>query len=703
MPFATLDEQVSYSNDRAARISRRDRDIAEDYPPAGDLDARKACERDFRLFCEWYFPTAFPLAWSEDHLKAIARMQAMVLDGGLFAMALPRGSGKTTLCVRGAIWALLYGHRRFVCLVAATEGLAEKLLEHFKVELTYNEALIRDFRQVCYPLVRLENNGRKAIGQLFDGEQTRIGWGSDRLTLPTMPDSACDGANVSGSTISVAGLTGSLRGQSSTLASGEIIRPELVLLDDPQTRESAMSPSQSATREAIIKGDVLGMAGPGKRIAALMTMTVIRKDDMADLMLDRKRNPEWNGQKSKMLYAFPKAEKLWEEYRRIRAEDLEADRGTKGATEYYRANRAAMDEGAQVAWPARYYEDELGPVQHAMNIRLFNEAAFFAEYQNDPLPILGIQSDDLTADQIAGKVNGLPRGLVPLGCNHVTAFIDVQATLLYYCVVAWEDDFTGCVIDYDAFPKQNTAYFTLRDAKIRLDSVVRNAGMEGQVRGGLKLLTDLLLAQDYLREDGDPVRIDRCLIDSAWGTTTDLVYEFCRQSSHAAKIYPSRGLGIGAGSQPMNEYKKRPGDRLGLNWRITRVTEVRGARKALYDANYWKSFVYSRFAVALGDRGCLSLWGNKPDDHRCFADHLLAEFRVRTQGRGREVDEWKQRPDRKDNHWFDCLAGCAVAAAVQGVTLPENKPVRARAETARGKSFSQQYYERWGYKDAQQY
>ena len=34
-----------------------------------------------------------------------------MLDGGLFAMAMPRGSGKTTLCGCACIWAVLYGHR----------------------------------------------------------------------------------------------------------------------------------------------------------------------------------------------------------------------------------------------------------------------------------------------------------------------------------------------------------------------------------------------------------------------------------------------------------------------------------------------------------------------------------------------------------------------------------------------------------------
>ena len=71
----------------------------------------------------------------------------------------------------------------------------------------------------------------------------------------------------------------------------------------------------------------------------------------------------------------------------------------------------------------------------------------------------------------------------------------------------------------------------------------------------------------------------------------------------------------------------------------------------------------------MGDHGCLSLFGDSPDQHRLFAEHLSAEYRVKTEGRGRTVDEWKMRPERGDNHWFDGLVGCAVAASMQGVIL----------------------------------
>jgi hypothetical protein len=57
-------------------------------------------------------------------------------------------------------------------------------------------------------------------------------------------------------------------------------------------------------------------------------------------------------------------------------------------------------------------------------------------------------------------------------------------------------------------------------------------------------------------------------------------------------------------------------------------------------------------------RGCKRrnrrpLFGRDPTEHRPFAEHLTAEYRVKTSGRGRTVDEWKLRPERSDNHWFD--------------------------------------------------
>ena len=439
--------------------------------------------------------------------------------------------------------------------------------------------------------------------------------------------------------------------------------------DDPQTDESARSPSQCAQRESILAGAVLGLGGPGRKISGIMPCTVIRPDDMADRILNRDKHPQWQGDRTKMVYAFPSNEKLWQQYGRVRADALRNERGLAEATEFYRRHRDEMDEGAVVAWPERFNPDELSAVQHAMNLRLQNEAAFFAEYQNEPLPEQTADDDLLTADQIAGKTHGLERGLIPLGCNHLTAFIDVQQKLLFYVVCAWEDDFTGYVVDYRTYPDQRRSYFTLRDATRTLAVAAKGTGLEGAIYAGLESLTGELLGRHWRRDDGAELRIDRCLIDANWGSSTDVVYQFCRQSPHAGIVLPSHGRFVGASSRPFSEYARKPGERVGLNWRITSSVGKRAVRHALFDTNYWKSFVQARLVVAQGDPGCLSLFGSNPDVHRLLADHLTAEYRVKTEGRGRTVDEWKSRPEQPDNHWLDGVVGCAVAASIQGCIL----------------------------------
>ena len=153
------------------------------------------------------------------------------------------------------------------------------------------------------------------------------------------------------------------------------------------------------------------------------------------------------------------------------------------------------------------------------------------------------------------------------------------------------------------------------------------------------------------------------------GRSPSAISRSCSHCGDGAILTPSHGRFVGASSVPFSDYKRKQGDRLGLNWRIPNVRGKRAVRHVVYDTNYWKSFIHARLAVAMGDPGCLSLFGEKPDQHRMFAEHITAEYRVKTEGRGRTVDEWKMRPERADNHWLDGLVGCAVAASIQGVVL----------------------------------
>ena len=85
----------------------------------------------------------------------------------------------------------------------------------------------------------------------------------------------------------------------------------------------------------------------------------------------------------------------------------------------------------------------------------------------------------------------------------------------------------------------------------------------------------------------------------------------------------------------------------------------------------------------MGDHGCLLLFGDGAGpgaDHRLLSEHLTAEYRQRWQGRGREVDEWKLRPPRQENHWLYCLVGCAVGASMCGCVLFRHRSESLGAE-----------------------
>lgn len=679
----TIDYSVKKA--AAAAISRElslsGRDIGE-LPAIANPVRRKQTHDEFRYFCEAYFKSSFPLAWSDDHLKVIAKVEQAVLHGGLFALAMPRGSGKTTLAECACLWALLNGHKSFVCLIGASAEHACEMLNSIKSELENNELLAADFPEVCIPIQKLEGIASRCNGQLYNGERTHIGWSEGEAILPTiaLPDTKAwkpwrriDGTSFAcGAAIKVAGITGRIRGMKLKRIDGAAVRPDFVILDDPQTDESAMSVSQSAHRERILSGAVLGLAGPGKKISGVMPCTVISPGDMADNILDRKKHPDWNGERTKMVYAFPANQKLWDKYHELRAESFRLHGDGRLATAFYAANRAAMDEGAIIAWPARFNPDELSAVQHAMNLlQDRGREAFFAEYQNKPLAIqLENEEKIMSADEIAAKLNGHDRSALPLDVTHITMFVDIHQTLLYWMMCGWGDGFTGYVIDYGTYPEQTRSMFTLKEATRTLQHVSKSSGMEACVYAGLETLVNSKLGIEYRRVDGAMLRVNQCMIDANWGDSTDVVYRFCRQSNHASQLLPSHGRGVGASRKPFSDYRPEIGVRAGLNWRIPLTVGKRAIRHCIFDTNFWKSFVHARLFVRMGDRGCLSLFGRNQTAHRLLAEHLTAEYRVRTAGLGRVCDEWKQHVNR-DNHWLDCLVGCAVAASLHGISLSD--------------------------------
>jgi hypothetical protein len=105
----------------------------------------------------------------------------------------------------------------------------------------------------------------------------------------------------------------------------------------------------------------------------------------------------------------------------------------------------------------------------------------------------------------------------------------------------------------------------------------------------------------------------------------------------------------------------------------------------LFDANFWKNFLAARLRTPMGGRGCFTIFGNNTQEHALFFDHLAAETPVRVEAKGRTVVEWKVRQKGEDNHWFDNLVGCCVAAAERGARLDELKGHAPKAKRERVK------------------
>jgi hypothetical protein len=651
-------------------------------PAIANPRRRNRCRKSLKVFCETYNPRAFNLGWSDDHLKAIARIEEAATLGALYAFAMARGSGKSAICRMAALWAVSYALVRYVFLIGATDTKATATLDAIRMFIRFLPEYGADFPEIAVPARKLQGIAQRAGGQTCGGEPTMIEWAGNQITLPTVPPpegwqkgrgwKLRDDGKVpsSGAVIAASGLTGEgIRGSLLTLTTGEQIRPDLVLIDDPQTHESARSLTQNESRLSLIMADVLGMAGPGRAIAGVMPCTVIERGDMIDQVLDRSKHPMWRGERSGMMRSMPTDMAAWDRYFEVysRGAQMEPPDHSE-AIAYYRAHQAELDAGAEASWPDRKEKWEVSAVQSAMHLYFRDPATFMAEYQNTPLSRDTASATALTPEQVIAKVSNLPRLIVPRASTRLSAFVDVGAHILWWTVIAWDERFGGDLVQWGTWPEQTRSYFSGADPRPALEDLYPGKSQDAAVYEGLGVATSRALGVFRQEETGAELRAERCLVDANYGPLTDLVYEFCRRSPLAGSLIPSHGKFIGASSNPMASWAKRPGERAGTGWRLSPPGTAGRGRHVVFDANWWKTFAAERIKTPPGAAGCLRIFKGEADQHRMLADHWTSEYPVEVaRVGGRAVEEWKLRPGR-DNHLWDCLVGCAVAASVSGLS-----------------------------------
>lgn len=616
MPY--IDKEKQRENLKKWRDERRKLKASESLKPAKKAAKghKKALAVKLTKVSLWdwankHFPERFSLQSAPCHRMLADTLEDVIRKGGNYAFAFPRGSAKSTWLEMGVIYAILNGFLRYIAIIGGNAEMAAESLDRIKGELETNDSLAKEYPEVIAAIRSIEGIGQRArIIKDAAGNQLSFAWTAKKITLPNIK-----GFVGAGTIVRARGIDGNIRGLNQKLPGGSSVRPDLVLVDDPQTREDAESATTVSKREKTIKADLLGLAGPGKKIAALIAGTIIAKDDVMARLVDRKRNPVWQGVTISMLETLSDAHKtLWlTEYATLRKEAQEAgDRSGREATLFYRAHRAEMDKGAKVYWQDRYNRgDEISAIQSAYNLLIDNgEAAFYSEYQNDPV---GMSSGyyDLTPETILKRLNGREELAIPsLPCS-ITAAVDLNRYGLTWVLLASTQTMASSIIAYGIYAPDGVIFEGKRNEMSEAEQLAFWRAMDS--------LMKRFEAMNIINVDGLKQRIRRVGIDAGYLYQT--VRQFCRQNEarYSFEVYPTRGRSSDQ-FYPSGRNVQAKGDA----W--IKTADLEG-ELIVFDVDAWKERNQQGFILPNGAPGSVDVWGDPqaPAIHRDLATQLAAE------------------------------------------------------------------------------
>jgi len=612
-------------------------------PKVADPARKRACARSLALFATTYLPHVFTLPMSDGQRADFATMQRAIVDGGRYAFAAPRGDGKTSRVEAAILWAAMYGHRHCIIVVGADLGAAQEIVDSVKLELRTNEKLRQDFPVPCWAATLSEDVALKAKGWTWQGQSLFMRWGRGGLVLPVL-----DGADGSGCVIVPRGLTGRLRGMRLKVGK-RAVRPDLYAIDDPQTDESATSPAQVETRERLILGAIMGSGGPATSIAAILPCTIIRHNDLAARMLDRKRHPDWQGAIRSLVTTWPTTQDTrWKEYHAMRRES------PNEANVFYHEHREEMDAGAEMDWPERFVRGrEESALQHAENLRCdLGEEVFEAEYQNAPRE-KAPSIYELTAELVLSKIHpGRKAGEIPAEGRLLVCGTDVNHYGLHSIITAFANDQTAWIIRYGRHDNNGAGIVP----KLCPESTAKKLIFEALVRHGQDL------AELEMTRNDQRVRPGLWLIDA--GYFGDVVRRYIEG--------PGRAIGVPVmAARGFNFEKYRPDrkSRIGApreNCHLTESAVV--GRFIAFMTDGWREVSQRAWLGSPNAPGSLSLFEGR---HRDLAEQVTREKLVeKLRGEYGFTWRWATAPGWHD--YGDALTMCYVAAGWGGIGTTGN-------------------------------
>ena len=673
---AKIDADRLRAEEFGRQKSKTVRDIGE-LPVCADPELREAMRDDLVTFARVCYPHIVTADFGKPHLDLLAALQSAVLNGESAVLALPRGYGKSSLALIAATWAILYAHRRYILLIGASAVAGKRLIRNIRSELLYNPVIgaagvtpdsnddnLTDgglYPEVTYPIRKIGNMHARAAGQLYHGEPTRIVLSGDRIELPTIA-----GAATSGLVIESTGLSGEIRGKNHTTSAGSL-RPDLVLIDDPQTDKSARSVTQTEQRFDLINGCINGLSSVDNPIAMVATVTVIEDDDLACKLL---KSNYWRSVKYGVVNKLPNEQQLelWGEYNNLRVRLIEEGKNDSEIQQelnaYFVTNQDALTGEMEPTWEAFKNPGDVSPLQKIMSLYYEDYGAFVRERMNDPALAMTAELQSLTIDSLAKKINNYPRNIVPLDVEAITAGCDSQTLGIYWSIVGHCADGSAYVLDYGKVPKGRKTVTEAYGGKPLEECVYL---------GYAELLQDLL-SRHYRRQDGLDLTISKILCDASHGPTNPKVLQAIAdtQDNRVQALY-------GRASTPDRELfgKKKPGELRGQGWAMPPIKVTKGqsnARHVILDVNAWKSALQSKLLAAQGTAGSMTIFKDALDNHREYLSHLTAERPNKLTGRFGTIDVWRLLPNRLNHYWDTLVYATAAGSMVAMLGSPSNNP-----------------------------
>ncbi|MCP4581015.1 MAG: hypothetical protein GY839_05315, partial [candidate division Zixibacteria bacterium] len=538
-PKPKLDSEISKFGKEYHRQYRRaaraaERNIILDDPV--DIKRRRKAERNPEYFCRTYAPHVFYNPFCKDQKDIVESILACVENSTFQYVLAERGGGKSQIArFIGGVYAIVTGRVKWFVYLGASQTEADNGVQDIMAHYELEDSLLRaDYPEVCQLVHALGGAPQAGGGQTVGGKRTRIKWSPKRVLFPIV-----NGSKASGAIISPRGIDGAIRGLS---FQGK--RPDLILGDDLDTEESAVSTVQTDKRKSVLTNSVLNLSGPNTGLPVILLGTKISHNCLIAQISDPKIFPGWTGIKQKRMYKPPDAAELWDKYIYVRQSGKangEDPHGRK-AHDFYLANRKQMDKGAKISNKLRYRNITLldGSQQESSAIEAFyNEVAdkgwevVNGEYQNEP-PETEQDAHVLEVNQVAESLNGYQRGVIPPGCKALTRFIDVHNRDLVWIDIAWKCGLIGYVVDYGVV-------LTNLPSKTSITEKEYNSQIELAIIDTLEYMKEAEQEGGYPYADTGVVKhIDLCLVDSGDGVIhTDAVYKFC---SGAVKYMASKGL-----------------------------------------------------------------------------------------------------------------------------------------------------------------